>query len=449
MKYKLLASLIIITAFIATLSGCLQEKEEGPIEKTNLEISIEFITEIQLGNLNTAYTYFTSEMKSQFSISQFQNTWDTITSLYGDFESIGDTSESVEEGFDIVFVNCTFSNNYYIIFKLVFDESKQISGFWTEKIEPISTYSAPSYADITSFTESDITIGKNPWILPGTVSNPKGDGPFPCIVLVHGSGPADRDETIGANKPFKDIAWGLASNEIIVLRYDKRTKVYPEETAILTNLTLEEEILNDVFAAIDLLKSYEKVNQSRIFVLGHSLGAMAAPQIALENDNISGIIMLAAPARPLEDLIYNQTVYLSELDGVVDETELVNIEFVNESRKKIQALNITTDEQVLGVYKSYWEYLNNYDPVKTAEALSIPMMIIQGLRDYQVTYEYDYLVWNSTFSNDPNVYLYTYENLNHLFIAGVGTPTNSEYLNEGHVADEVIDDIVGFIKGEI
>jgi len=444
MKYKNLMILLIITIFLANLSGCM---EESPTEKTNLQIAIEFMHEIQEGNLSNAYDYFSQEMKDQFTIEQFQSTWNLITSSYGNLESLGDTSETIEDGFDIAFVNATFSSDYYIVFKLVFDDLKEISGFWTEKIEPINSYSTPIYADVTSFTESEVTIGEDPWTLPGTISIPNGDDQYPCVVLVHGSGPSDRDETIGANKPFKDIAWGLASNDIIVLRYDKRTKVYPEETAVLNNLTLKEEIIDDVFAAIDLLITNEKVNKSKIFVLGHSLGAMAAPQIAFENDKIRGLIMLAAPARGLEDLIYNQTVYLANLDSIIDETEFDNIILVDESRKKIQSMNITEDEMVLGVYKSYWEYLNNYDPVKTAEELSIPMMIVQGLRDYQVTYDYDFLVWNETFSDNPNVFLKTYDDLNHLFIAGTGTPTNTEYLTAGHVEEEVIDDIVAFING--
>ncbi len=442
---KIMIICVVLIAIIASFSGCIEDKKS---EKTNSEIAIEFMTEIQQGNLNIAYDYFSSLMKSQFTINQFQSSWETITSLYGSFETIKNTSESVEEGYEIVFVNCSFSYNYYIVFKIVFEESKKISGFWTEKIEPIYPYSAPSYSDITKFTESEVIIGKSPWTLPGTISIPNGDGPFPCAVLVHGSGPADRDETVGANKPFKDIAWGLASNEIIVLRYDKRTKVYPEETALIKNLTLKEETIDDVFAAINFLKSYENVNQSQIFVLGHSLGAMAAPQIAFTNDNISGIIMLAAPARGLEDLIYYQTIYLAELDGVIDEIELESIKIINESREKIKSLNISKDEQILGAYKSYWEHLNYYDPVKTAETLTIPMMIIQGLRDYQVTYEDDYIIWNATFSDSPNVFLKTYENLNHLFIAGVGIPTNTEYLIKGHLAEDVIDDFINFIKGE-
>jgi fermentation-respiration switch protein FrsA (DUF1100 family) len=445
---KVMIILIALIAVTSSFSGCIEEKKTDNNEKTNNEIAIEFLNEIKEGKLNAAYTYFSSEMKNQFSLSQFEESWDLILSLYGDFQSIDKTSESVEEGYEIIFVNCTFSSNYYITFKIVFEQNKEISGFWTEKIEPFNTYSTPSYADISSFTESEVTIGENPWVLPGTISIPNGNGSYPCVVLVHGSGPVDRDETVLVNKPFKDISWGLASNEVIVLRYDKRTYVYPEETAALKNLTLQEEIIDDVNSAIDLLKTYEKVDKSKIFVLGHSLGAMAAPQIASTNDDVTGIMMLAAPARGLEDLFYDQIVYLAELDGIIDETEYNNINLTNQSREKIKSLNISEDELVLGARKPYWEYLSNYNPVDTTKNLSIPMMIVQGLRDYQVTYEDDYLVWNSIFSENSNVFLKTYDSLNHLFIAGVGTPTNTEYLIEGNVAEEVIEDIIDFIKGE-
>src|SRR5437868_1155092 len=73
-----------------------------------------------------------------------------------------------------------------------------------------------------TFDEREVTVGKGEWELPGTLGLPKGSGPFPAVVLVQGSGPQDRDETMGVNKPFQDIAWGLASNGIAVLRYDKR-----------------------------------------------------------------------------------------------------------------------------------------------------------------------------------------------------------------------------------
>ncbi len=444
---KIMTISIVILTIIAVFSGCIEEQE--PTEKTTKEIALEFMNTILEKNLSIAYNYFSSIMKSQFSYNQFEGTWNYIETTYGDFESIGETSESVEEGYNIVFINCTFADDYYIIFKIVFDENNEISGFWTEKIDTINPYVPPDYVNISSFTEYEITLGSEPWILPGTITIPNGEGLFPSVVLVHGSGPNDRDETIGPNKPFKDIAWGLASNNIIVLRYDKRTKVYPAETAGDKNLTVKEEVVDDAIEAVKLLKTYEEVDQNRIYVLGHSLGAMMAPQIATFEENVSGLIMLAAPARSLEDLMYNQTVYLSELDGVVDENESLAINMTKDALEKIKALNISEDEQILTVYRAYWEYLNNYDQVETADNLNIPILLMQGKRDYQVTYEGDYAIWNITFYNNNNVLLKNYELLNHLFISGEGPPSNAEYMTQGHVSQDVIQDISTWINQEL
>jgi esterase/lipase len=445
---KIMTITMVILSLIAIFSGCVENQDPGIQDKMTIEIALEFMTIILENDLSRAYTYFSPLMKSQFSFSQFEGTWEYIEKTYGDFESIEDTQESVEDEYDIVFVNCTFTNDYYIIFKIVFEENKEISGFWTEKIETKIAYTIPDYVNTSSFKEYDVTIGSEPWELPGTISIPNGEGPFPGVVLVHGSGPNDRDETIGPNKPFKDIAWGLASNNIIVLRYDKRTKIYPEETAGDKNLTVKEEVVDDAIEAVKLLQAYEVTVNTQIYVLGHSLGGMIAPKIAAFEEIISGLIMLAAPARSLEDLMYNQTVYLSELDGVIDENEALSINMTKDALEKIKNLNISEDEQVLTVYKPYWKYLNNYNQVKTADNLTIPILLLQGKRDYQVTYDDDYTIWNSTFSDNNNVFLKAYDLLNHLFIPGEGTPSNKEYMTQGHVSEEVILDMASWIKGE-
>jgi len=448
MNYKLIICMIVICVTISTFSGCIKDEEKEPIEKTTTELAVEFMESILQGNLSNAYDYFSPLMKSQFSYDQFEGTWNYIETTYGDFASIIDTSETVEEDYDIVFINCTFSQDYYIIFKIVFEANKEISGFWTEKIDTTNPYVPPEYVDTNKFDEFEVTIGKEPWELPGTISLPKKDGIFPAVVMVQGSGPNDRDETVGPNKPFKDIAWGLASNEIIVLRYDKRTKVYPVETAGDKNLTVKEEVIDDAIEAVKLLQNYDKVDSNQIFLLGHSLGGMMAPQIATIEENVTGIILLAAPARALEDLIYNQTVYLSELDGIIDQNESDLINMTVESLEKIKSLNFSEDEQILSTYEPYWEYLNNYDQVRTADDLNIPILLLQGKRDYQVTYVDDFYIWNNTFSDNSNTELKTYNQLNHLFLSGEGVPTNTEYLEPGHVSEDVIMDIASWIRGE-
>jgi esterase/lipase len=447
MKKVTITSIIMIT-IIVFHSGCIEEQKSKTSEKTTSEIATEFITYLSQGNYETAYSYFNSTVKNQFSFAQFQGTWEYFIVTYGEYESIQNTIPSTESGYNIIRINCTFTDGYVITFRIVFDGLNEISGFWTDKIETIKPYVTPEYVNTSSFTESEVTIGSGAWELPATITIPNGDGPFPSVVLVHGSGANDRDETIGPNKPFKDIAWGLASNNIIVLRYDKRTKVYPEETAGDKNLTVKEEVVDDAIEAVKIFQTYEKVNQNQIYVLGHSLGAMMAPQIATFEENLTGLIMLAAPARSLEDLMYNQTVYLSELDDVIDENETLVINMTKDALEKIKTLNMSEDERVLSVHKAYWEYLNKYDQVKTADNLTIPILLLQGKRDYQVTYEEDFAIWSTTFNDNNNTLLKTYDLLNHLFIPGEGQPTNTEYMIQGHVSEDVIKDITSWIKGE-
>ncbi len=126
--------------------------------------------------------------------------------------------------------------------------------------------------------------------LPGTLSLPLGNGPFPAVVLVHGSGPNDRDETIGPNKPFRDLAHGLASRGTAVLRYEKRTKQHPILMSLTrSSVTVKEETIDDAVAAVEVLRNHNKIVPNRIFVLGHSLGGMLIPRIAKAEAGIAGL----------------------------------------------------------------------------------------------------------------------------------------------------------------
>ncbi len=135
----------------------------------------------------------------------------------------------------------------------------------------------------------------------------------PAVVLVHGSGPEDADETIGANKPFADLAYGLASQNIAVLRYVKRTKQYGADSKSDAPFTVKDEVTDDVIAAVSLLSKMPEINKKQIYILGHSLGGMLAPRIAAEDPQIAGIIILAGNARPLEKLVVEQVKYVARL----------------------------------------------------------------------------------------------------------------------------------------
>ncbi len=452
MKKQVISVIIILVLISTVFSGCtVNEINDYDTNPPSNEVSLEtksryYVEDLTNENYQIVFEEFTSEMKSVFPVKDLQYAWESLLSTYGTFEEIVRTKQTEEQGYQIVYVTCSFSTLGFLDLRFVFDDQNRIAGFQFVPTESTEKYSSPDYVNTSLFTEQNITIGSDPWKLPATLSIPTGSGPFPAVVLVHGSGPNDRDETLGPNKPFKDIAQGLASNGIMVLRYDKRTNVYSNKFAALTNYTPEEEVITDALTAISYLKNHSNVDVSNIFLLGHSLGAMLAPEIARQTNNLTGVIMLATSARSLEDLYLDQISYLFELDGTIDEQEQEQINETKESVQKIKNLNITENDPLLNLPKSYWEYLSTYNSIETAQNLTVPLLLLQGKRDYQVTYEDDFLVWQNTFNTTSKVSFQTYESLNHLFISGSGTPTNTEYLSPGNVDETVINDIENWIK---
>ena len=334
--------------------------------------------------------------------------------------------------------------------KIVFDDTGKITGlyFTNPNSANAASYRSPSYANADRFSEKEVTVGSGDWELPGTLSIPAGDGPFPAVILVHGSGPNDRDETIGPNKPFRDLAEGLASRGIAVLRFEKRTKQYPEDLmAEFPQMTVQEESIDDALAAIRLLQDTPEIDAEQIYILGHSLGGMLAPRIAEQNDNLAGLIILAGAARPLEDLLVEQVGYLINLDGTVtpqEDEQMTELQALVAQIKDPDLSVETAPGYLMGAPASYWLDLREYDPAQTAANVDVPMLILQGDRDYQVTQQ-DFLQWKQALDGKANVLFKEYPTLNHLFIPGTGQSTPAEYELAGHVSRDVVEDIEGFI----
>jgi alpha-beta hydrolase superfamily lysophospholipase len=297
----------------------------------------------------------------------------------------------------------------------------------------------PEYSKADAFKERDVTVGEGEWKLPGTLTVPNGAGPFPAVVLVHGSGPNDRDETVGAVKLFRDLAEGLASRGIVVVRYEKRTRQYGVKMRGLAKMTVADETTDDAVAAAALLRKQPEVDPKRVYVLGHSLGGYLAPRIAEEDGKLAGLVILAGNARPLEDLVVDQAEYL----GVKDK----QLEDIKAMQAKVKKLEVGDEDgpAVMGVPISYWVDLKGYNPTEKAKTLGVPMLVLQGERDFQVNMK-DFALWKAGVGSSKGVAMKSYPSLNHLFVSGEGKSTTAEYSKPGHVMPDVVNEIAKFVN---
>ena len=286
--------------------------------------------------------------------------------------------------------------------------------------------------------------------LPGVLTVPKGDGPFPAVVLLQGSGASDRDETIGNLKPFRDIAEGLAEHNVAVYRFDKRSYVYGAELAADRQITLTDEYIEDAVNAVQLLAEQEKIDPDRIFVLGHSLGGNAIPAIAREMKKAQakacGYIMMAASPRPLDVLMREQYDFLYSLMPEVTAEQQAEKDALFAELDKLQDLDsLAEDDTVAGVYSSYWKWLAAYDILQAAKEINGPCLLLQGEEDYQVTME-DFGIWKEALGDEENWQLISYPGLTHFFMPGQKSEGSAAYARNGKVQENVIADIASFIR---
>jgi dienelactone hydrolase len=319
--------------------------------------------------------------------------------------------------------------------------------------KPTEPWAPPEYADPAAFEEHDVTVGSGPLAVPGTLSLPYQPGRRPAVVLLGGSGPADRDETMGRNKPFKDLAWGLASRGVAVLRFDKVTYAHGSQIAGVRDFTVTDEYVYHAVAAVHLLRQHPAVDGALIFVLGHSLGGTVAPRVAAAEPLVAGLVILAGGTQPLHWAAVRQVRYLASLDPDTAAAAQPVIDAMSNQARMVDSPELSpatpASELPFGVDAPYWLDLRGYDPVAVAAALGKPMLVLQGGRDYQSTVVDDLAGWQAGLADCPDVTISVYDADNHLFFAGAGLSTPAEYEPAQHVDPAVVADIARWLAPAI
>ena len=460
-KYIVLVRKSILSlSFVLFLVGTLNGINANPEYR---KVAIDLIESLASGEFKNATINFNEKLSSAATHQQLQILWGQLQIQLGKFIAISDYSESHLVDAGTVFINHLIfekdSLRTLITVELNNETNKiEISGFYIQPIPKKSDgeeYVDAGYVDKTKFEEIEIILPFDS-ILKGRLTIPinlSKNQKVPAVVLVHGSGPNDFDETIIKNKPFRDIAYGLSSNGIAVLRYNKRTLV--DRNLDISKLTINEESVFDAVEAVNFLKKYYSDRIENVYVLGHSLGGFALPRIANLSKNASGFISLAGNSRPISELLIDQYEYLwglnkqeaetQEAKDNIDSLTIVEMEKVKRLQRNDFDENTPTDLLPLGIHPNYYLNIIDYYPAKEFSNENRPILFLQGVRDYQVTVE-DFNLWKKELGEKPNTTFILFDDLNHLFQAGIGKSKPLEYSVKQNVDKQVIDAIVNWLN---
>lgn len=314
-----------------------------------------------------------------------------------------------------------------------------------------SLWQRPKYDSPELYEEVQINLGRRHNAVGGTLTLPRTARKSPCVILLSGSGPCDRDSTLQAAKPFKDIACGLAKQGIAVLRFDKVTFAHGKKIARKTDFTLTDEYCEHVTAAVGKALQHPQISSSDIFLAGHSLGATVAPKLSTSITSIRGFILLAPPAGATYWSAVRQLEYLSQLEsGRAEELEDEGLEELRQAAILADSPDLSestpANQLPFGIGAPYWLDARNFKPVATTQEAHKPVLILQGERDYQVTMLDDYTKWEAALRGMDNVRMRSYENLNHLFMSCHNPSTSADYEKPCNVEYSVIQDIAGWVQ---
>ncbi len=455
-KFVLLLVLISTTAFA---------------QKDEKQLSINFAEHFKNAQYHEMYLMFDTMLTHKISESVLKTSMDGLIKQVGVIDSYTFIKVEKDDKFNKTYTECHFKNSTLDI-ELAFNSAQLIIGF--HLVPPAqansSKYTPPSYDSAKNYTEHQITVTTGEYKMPGVLTVPKNVKNPPVVIFVQGSGPNDKDESYGPNKTFRDLAIGLANKGIATIRYDKRTFIYHSHfSKNLHDATVKDESVDDAISAVKMVGKLGRLNNdsdisgvtglktffnlgldsNRIYVLGHSLGAMLASRIAQGSKKIKGIVMMAGDSRLLEDVMIEQYKYLASLDTAAARHNQQNMEEMVKQVEYAKRPDLKPDapDSLLpyNVSAPYWIDINHYNQIKTAQELTIPILLVQGERDYQVTMT-DYNLWKDKLGKKKNVTFHSYPKLNHLFLEGEGKSTPTEYDKPGHVPLYVINDIANWVN---
>lgn len=404
----------------------------------------------QKEQFDSVYSLFNPEMKRKLDVSKIEGVWEQFVMMYGDVTSSDELR--IEEVKSLFITKRSVKlEKGKITLSVNFDSLAQIAGLFIRPGE--IPYAPADYVNAELFTELRIEYGGILVKNSGRLSIPKSKTPMPVVIIVPGSGGIDKDCSIGPNKIYKDLAWGLASKGIAAFRYDKKTHQYLNKLIDNDSLgkepfTVENEYLQDLEEIITAIAARKEINPNQIYLIGHSQGGYLIPMFNKKFKNIAGFISMAGTLREIPSLAIEQIEYINGSQKLVGKDSIAMADLKEKMQNSTSARihSMTSNAQVMGPYTvDYWKYLASYHPEELALKINKPLYVLQGERDYQVKM-LDFDIWKKTMHDKKQVSFKSYPSLNHLFIEGKGPSIPKEYTQAGNMYEEVINDIVNWVK---
>ncbi len=438
----------------------------------NVKSARKIISLLNEGKYKEVMSLFDSTMKKAAPESRLRDVWVSLIKDSGNLEAqLQDTTFEVK-GYDIVIVTCKFARSYQDI-RLVFDKSGEVAGLFFSPHKDASQQSGTTQnmkdhgqSEIhgATYISRDVTFeNEDAHIkLAGTLTLPDSIGRFPAVLLIPGSGPMDRDETVMGHKIFLVLADYLTRNGIAVLRVDDRG--IGESTGNFQTATLKD-FASDAMAGVRYLESLSEIKHNEIGLIGHSEGGIIAPMVADESHHVAFMVLLGAPGLPGERILTSQGALIMKANGAPDSIIEINrslqqqlfavVKTEKDSAKAEQRLRKILEDGLvrlgmvsaaqreeasafingqLNFLLSPWmKSFLTYDPRPALEKVKCPVLALWGSKDLQVPPSENLPAVEDALKKggDEDIKTMELDGLNHLFQdAKTGSPTEYAAIQE-------------------
>ncbi len=433
--------------FLVLISYCAVAQDEvNPYKK----LTKQFIGAVKRNEAWKNYRFFDSTFYSRMVEAATEKKVTEFIKVNGPIVAIEKT-ECDTQGCKMATCTSIKVNKGKYLWYHYYDQATYIQNFQIDTFSMQWFYKPEPIANI-NFTRREVAIEPSAFIrLPGSLYLPNSNKKSPLVILVHGSGSHDRNGSFGRNKVYLDMALDLVQKGVSVLIYDKRTYVYSFNNPFpIDSMDYYSETIDDAVEAFTMAKKIKEIDSTRIFIAGHSQGGLCGPLIAKKCKGLKGLILLSAPGRSLLDLLPDQLDYVHSLQTVNKEESEKITNAVKWQVKNALKPDLNLKSKIMlpfGGRPKYWLMDRNYKVLEEAKTLTLPIILLQGGRDYNVTKK-DYDLWVEAMAGKSNFKSYWFQNLDHMYFEGSGMAKPTDLDKPQHVSKSIANKMAEFVIGK-